>query len=178
MKPLPVMIGNLHGYEKIKKLALYKNNAYCAFSRDRNNTDLFNKFQFLQAHLKTTTEESMQKYYSRLSDKLLDSKTSPKSYLSILKTFLNNKKTPYIPPLLYYSKFIMDFKEKVELFNDFFTKQCSFDNNNSKLPSVLTTKPCKPLSLVEFLTNDILKIIRNLNLNKDRGYDMKMFGHV
>ena len=42
-------------------------------SRDRNHTDLFNKFQSLQAHLKTTTEESKLKYYSRLSDKLLDS---------------------------------------------------------------------------------------------------------
>ena len=38
-----------------------------------------NKFQSLQAHLKTTIEESKQKYYSRLSDKLLDSKTNPKS---------------------------------------------------------------------------------------------------
>ena len=75
-------------------------------SRDRNHTDLFNKFQSLQAHLKTTTEESKLKYYSRLSDKLLDSKTSPKPYWSILKTFLNNKKIPCIPPLLHNGKFI------------------------------------------------------------------------
>ena len=46
----------------------------------RNNTDLFNKFQYLQACLKTVTEESKQKYYSCLSDKLLGSKTSPKLY--------------------------------------------------------------------------------------------------
>ena len=71
-----------------------------------NNTDLFNKFQSLQAHLKTMIEESKLKYYSRLSDKLLDSKTSPKSYWSILKTFLNNKKIPCIPPLLHNGKFI------------------------------------------------------------------------
>ena len=75
-------------------------------SRDRNHTDLFNKFQSLQAHLKITTEESKLKYYSRLSDKLLDSKTSPKPYWSILKTFLNNKKIPCIPPLLHHGKFI------------------------------------------------------------------------
>ena len=46
----------------------------------QNNTDLFNKFQSLQACLKTAIEESKQKYYSCLSDKLLDSKTSPKLY--------------------------------------------------------------------------------------------------
>ena len=141
-------------------------------SRDRNHTDLFNKFQSLQAHLKTTTEESKLKYYSRLSDKLLDSKTSPKPYWSILKTFLNNKKIPCIPPLLHNGKSIIDFKEKAELFNDFFSKQCSLVNNNSKLPSVLTKKTCKSLSSVEFSTYDILKIIRNLYPNKAHGHDM------
>ena len=107
-----------------------------------NNTDLFNKFQSLQAHLKTMIEESKLKYYSRLSDKLLDSKTSPKSYWSILKTFLNNKKTLCIPPLLHSGKFIIDFKKKAELFNDFFLKQYSLVNSNSKLPSVLAKKTC------------------------------------
>ena len=97
----------------------------------------------------------MQKYYSRLPNKLLDSKTSPKS-CSILKTFLNNKKIPFILPLLHNGKFIIDSKEKAELFNDFFTMQCSLVNNNSELPSVLTKKTCKLLSAVEFSTNDIL----------------------
>ena len=91
----------------------------------------------LPLHLKTTTEKPKLKYYWRLSDKLLDSKTSPKSYWSILKIFLNNKKIPCIPPLLHNGSFIIDFKEKAELFNDFFSRQCSLVNNNSKLSSVL-----------------------------------------
>ena len=134
--------------------------------QDGNNTDLFDKFQSLQAHLKTTIEESKLKYYSRLSDKLLDSKTSPNSYWSILKTFINNKKIPCIPPLFHNGKFIMDFKEKAELFNDFFTRQCSVINNNSKLPSILTKKTSQSLSSIEFSTYDILKIFRSLNPNK------------
>ena len=158
--------------EKIKNLILHKNRAFSAYSWDRNNPDPFNKFQSLQVHLKTTIEKSELKYYSRLSDKLLDSKTSPKSYWSILKTFLNNKKIPCIPPLLHNGKSIIDFKEKAELFNDFFSKQCSLVNNNSKLPSVLTKKTCKSLSSVEFSTYDILKIIRNLYPNKAHGHDM------
>ena len=117
--------------EKIKKLVLRKNRPLMriAYSRDKNNTDLFNKFQSLQAYLKISIEESKQNYYSRLSNNLLDSKASPKSYWSILKTFLNNKKIPWIPPLLHNGKFIMDFKEKAELFNDFFTRQCFLVNN-------------------------------------------------
>ena len=69
-------------------------------------------------------------------------------------------------------KFIMDFKEKAELFKDSFTMQCSIVNNNSEVPSILTKKTRKLLSTVEFSTNDILKIVRNLNPNKAHGHNM------
>ena len=133
---------------------------------------IFNKFQSLQAHLKTTIQEFNRKCYSRLSDILLDSKTSPKLYWSILNTFLNNKKIPCIPPLLHNGKLIVDFQEKAELLNDFFSKQYSLVNNNSKLPSVLIKKTCKSFPSVEFLAYDILKIIKNLNPSKAQGHDM------
>ena len=57
--------------------------------------------------------------------------TSRKSYWSILKTFLNNKKILVIPPILYDNKFITNFNEKAEIFNNFFAKQCSLINTNS-----------------------------------------------
>ena len=66
--------------------------------------------------------------------------TSPKSYWSIFKTFLNNKKVPCIPRLLHDDKFITNFKEKAEIFNNFFAKQCSLINTNSDLLSVLSKK--------------------------------------
>ena len=138
----------------------------------------FDKFQSLQAHLKTTVEESKPTYYSRLSDKLLDTKTSPKLYWSILKTFLNNKNIPCIPPLLHKGKFIMEFKEKAELFNHFFSKQCSLVNNNSKPLFVLTKKTCKSLSFFQFSAYGILKIIRNLNPNKAHGHDNDNYSNV
>ena len=149
MKPLFVMTKIRHALmRKAKKLVLHKNRAFNAYSRDENNTGLFNKFQSLQAHLKAPIQESKQNYYSRyyhvnyylLSNKLLVSKTNPKSYWPILKTFLNNKKIPCIPLLLHNGKFILDLKEKDELFNDFFTRQYSLVNNKSKLPSVFTKK--------------------------------------
>ena len=66
-------------------------------------------------------------------------------------------------------KFIMDFKEKAELFNEFFTKQCPLINNDSELSTSFLT--------VEFLTYDLLKIIlknryRYINPNKAHGQDM------
>ena len=53
-------------------------------SLEIRNTGLFDKFQSPEAHFKSTFDESKQKYYSRLSDKLRDSNnTSPKSDWSI-----------------------------------------------------------------------------------------------
>ena len=79
---------------------------------------------------------------------------------------------PCIPPLLHNGKFIMDFTEKTELFNDFFTRQCSLVNNNSKFPSVLTKNTCQSLSTAEFSTWYLKKKIRSLDPNKDHGHDM------
>ena len=117
-------------------------------------------------------EESKNQYYTRLSHKLLDPKTSQKSYWSILKTFLNNKKIPCIPPLLHQDKFVTDFKEKTNIFNNFFANQCSIVSNNSELPVTLTRKAHESLSTIDFSTDDILKIIRNLDPNKAHGHDM------
>ena len=109
-------------------------------------------------------------YYTCLSHKLLGPKTSQKSYWSILKTFLNNKKIPCILPLLHQDKFVTDFEEKAIIFNNFFTDQCSIVSNNSELPATLTKKTHKSLSIINFSTDDILKIIRNLDPNKAHRY--------
>ena len=109
---------------KIKKLINEKNLAYksknlayksyCRFNRD---VFLFEKFKFLQNQLNVSIENSKQTYYSKLASKLANPATSSKTYWSILKTFLNNKKIPCIPPLFHENKFITNFKEKAELFN-------------------------------------------------------------
>ena len=116
-------------------------------------------------------EEFKNQYYTRLSHKLLHPKTSQKSYWSILKTFLNDKKIPYIPPPIQQDKFVTDFKEKVNIFNNifnniFFANQCSNVSNNSEPPVPLTRKTHESLSTIDFSTDDILKIVRNLDLNK------------
>ena len=67
-----------------QKISSSQNHAYSVYSRDENKTNLFNKLQSLQAHLKTTIEESKQKYNSRLFDKPLDSKPSLKSCWSVV----------------------------------------------------------------------------------------------
>ena len=88
-----------------------------------------------------------------------------------MKVFLNNKKIPIIPPLFHENKFVTDFKEKAELFNAFFAKQCSLIDNNSSLPKNLIYLTEKRLSKIRFSEDDIAKIIQNLDPNKAHGHD-------
>ena len=114
---------------------------------------------------------SKQKYFSRIASKLTMTRKSPKTYWSLLKVFLNNKKILIIPPLFHENNFVTDFKEKAELFNAFFAKQCSLIDNNSSLPKNLIYLTEKRLSKIRFSEDDIAEIIQNLDPNKAHGHD-------
>ena len=97
------------------------------------------------------------KYYSKEAKRLLDPSTSPKTYWFILKTFLNNKKIPVIPPTFHDIKYITDFKQKAETFHSHFSKQCSPLINSRKIPSESSRKSNESLSSITFETNDNAK---------------------
>ena len=98
------------------------------------------------------------KYFSKVVERLLDSSTNPRTYWSILKTFLNNKK--------------INFKQWAEIFNSHFSKQCLPFINNSKIASECSRKSNESLSSITFEINDIEKIIKSLDPNKCHGHDM------
>ena len=69
-------------------------------------------------------------------------------------------------------RLITNFKEKAELFNTFFASQCTPLNNSSVLPDNPGKLTNKSLDTVNFSTDDISKIINNLDPNKTHGHDM------
>ena len=69
---------------------------------------------------------------------------------------------PVIPSILHDNKYITDFKQKAEIFNSHFSKQCTPLINNSKIPSGYPQKPNESLSSITFEINDNEKIIKNL----------------
>ena len=81
-----------------------------------------NQFESLQDELGFLIEKSKNKYYSKLSQKLSNKATSSKAYWSRLKIFLNDKTIPCIPPVFHDNKFVIDFREKAELFNTLFAE--------------------------------------------------------
>ena len=86
----------------------------------------------------------------------MDPTISPKLYWSVLETFLNNKKMPCIPPIYHKNSYINDFKEKAQIFNDFFAKQCTLVENSSKLPTNSFKRTNNLLSTISF-TKDLLQ---------------------
>ena len=79
--------------------------------------------------------EAKKNYILKMTSKLEDTNTAPKTYWSILSRFLYNKKIPAIPPLFVDGTFISSFGEKANLFNIFFASICTPIKNNSTLPS-------------------------------------------
>ena len=62
-------------------------------------------------------------------------------------------------------------KIKASYFNNFFASQCTSLLNNSKLPDKITYNSVARLTSIKFENNDILKIIRSLNVNKTHRND-------
>ena len=73
--------------------------------------------------------------------------------------------------LFHKNLFITDFKEKAQLFNSFFAKQCSLIRNDSELRTSLAVYTNNRLSTVSFSREDLGKIIQNLNPNKAHDHD-------
>ena len=69
--------------------------------------------------------EAKDKDLAKLSSKLANTDPAPKTYWSITNRFLNNSKIPIILPVFFEGKLISDFEKKAQLFNNYFTFQCS-----------------------------------------------------
>ena len=106
-----------------------------------------------------------------LASKLNNPKTGAKTYWPILKSFYSSKKMPLIPPLLHNNTLIIDFKRKADLFNNFFALQCTTFANNSVIPDIQSYKTNSRLSSLSFENDDILNLIRSLNIQKTYGPD-------
>ena len=74
---------------------------------------------------------------AKLTKKLFSCVEWPVLRLTGQFSFPNNVKLLYIPPLFHQNKSFIKYKDKAELFHNFFTNQFSLINNSSKLSSVL-----------------------------------------
>ena len=110
-------------------------------------------------------------YYRRIASKLNDPNLAPKTYWSILNLFVNGKKNPLIPPILVKDQLVINFLEKANLFNEFFTQQCNTIENDSTLPNDLVFEATERILSFDISEDEITMIVRSLGPNKAHGHD-------
>ena len=157
--------------DNIKRKLIAKNIIYRTFIKNGRNNNDYMKFENIRQEISDLINTSKTNYYNKLGAQLNNPQTSSKKYWSILKTFFNGKKVPIIPPLLVNNQLVTDFKAKANLFNEYFSKQCTIIKTSSLLPDSNVPRTENVLSDFDFNENDILKIIRNLDSNKAHGHD-------
>ena len=69
------------------------------------------------------------------------------------------------------NKLVTDFLEKANLFNIFFTKECSPISSDSTVTVSTKLESRERLSYLEFGVDDIVMIITSLDRNKAHGHD-------
>ena len=78
--------------------------------------------------------------------------------------------TPIIPPVFVNRELVSYFKQKANLFSNYVASQCTPIKNGSKLPN-FSYKTEKILTSFDIKDDDILPIIKNLNVDKAHGWD-------
>ena len=142
------------------------------FRAHRRNGDLdISILNKLSEDLTNAITNSKLAYYRRIASKLNDPNSALKTYWSILKSFVNGKKIPLIPPILVKDQLVTNFLEKANLFNELFTQQCNTIENDSTLPNDLVFETTERISSFDIYKDEITKIIRSLDPNKAHGHD-------
>ena len=87
-----------------------------------------------------------------------------------MKTFINGRKT--IPPLLVTKNLISNFREKANIFHDFFViKQCQPIDNNSILPTNQIFYTQNRLRDFDIDCGKFFKLINGLNPHRAHSHD-------
>ena len=90
----------------------------------------------------------------------------------MIKTLLNGKKVPCVPPSYNNNRYVTYFKKKCQLFNSYLSEQWTLIKNISTLPNTCSKRTNNILDTIIFSKDDIYKIIKTLDPNKAHGHDM------
>ena len=148
--------------ETIKSKIKIKNKIFKEYIQNGRFASDFVFLESLITELNELISSTKTLYYENLAKKLNNPLLQAKTYWSILKTFYNDKKIPLIPPLLIEDKFVTDIQTKANIFNTFF---------DSLLPLNQIFLTQSRLNSLDFNEDEIIKIIRALNVNKAYGCD-------
>ena len=157
--------------EWIKCKIKSKNKTFQQYLKNGRNITAFEIVDKEAAELSEMIQNRKERYFYDLSVKLNNPQTSPKTYWSIIKSCYNGRKIPIILPLSLNGKIIIDFNEKANLFNKYFSSQCNPLPNDSKSPENQIYIAETILSSFNIEDEVISKITNTLDINKAHGHD-------
>ena len=115
-------------------------------------------------------ENARHSYFMKIGQTLSNADTGQKTHWSLINKVLNKAQVRVIAALLENDIFILDFKTKASIFNDYFILQCTTIDTGSEIPNIATSN-APALVNIHITEEKILKIIRSLNPNKAHGWD-------
>ena len=157
--------------ETIKSKIKARNKLYRQYIENGRFESEFMMTETLVSEINDLISATKDIYYNNLPKRLNNPLSQAKTYWSTLKTFYNDKKISIIPPLLIGDKFVTDIQTKANIFNKFFADQCTPLKNGSVLPKKQNYLTQLRLCTSNFDEEELIKLIRNLNVHKAHGHD-------
>ena len=157
--------------DEIKNLIQRRNLLYKDYLENGRSSNDFKVLEQLNCNLNEIVSHKKEAHYSSLASQLNDRNLNPNKYWQILKSFYNDRKIPFIPPLLINNDFVNDFREKANCFNLFFSNICKPFDNASVLPNTQSSATSSTIKNIDFSKDDLINIIRSLDINKAHGFD-------
>ena len=157
--------------ETLKSKIKAKNILYKKYIQNGRFESDFIFIENLITELNVLVSSTKASYYKNLGKNLNNPLLQAKTYWSILKTFCNEKKIPLISSLLVNNNFITDIETKANIFNKFFSEQCTPLKNDSVLPINQMFLTQSRLGTLDFNENEILKTFRTLIIHKAHAHD-------
>ena len=111
--------------KKIRALIQEKNATFKNYHNNSNNFDLKGGLKYLWPCLKASIKAAKENYYDKTINQWINTQKNSKTYWSLLKVFLSDKKIPIISSRFYKNWIITDFEEKAKLIKSFFAISCS-----------------------------------------------------
>ena len=137
--------------------------------RGRNIND-YDQVREVQNITSKLIRQSKKLHYEKLGEKLSDPLTGQKHFWNAFKRISNKKKHTNIPPIIENNTYVSNFRQKANIFNDYFADQCKILDNDSTLPLVVYNTNAS-IYHINITINHIVGIINKMNSNKAGGYD-------
>ena len=108
-----------------KKLSLEKDRASKIFVTRGQPYEMFEGIRKRKTEGAKLTEEARTTFFKNAGQRLVRSGASGKYYWKLLNIVLNKSWIPLILSLLDNDLFLTEYKEKAQIFNDYFIRQCT-----------------------------------------------------